>query len=145
MFKILIADDDSRMRQMLRQFVSGLASEVYEAADGREAVEACAAHRPDWVLMDFRMKPGDGLEATAEVRTRFPETRVVIVSQFDDAVVREAALRAGACAYVLKENLQELPGILARRGTRQSTGAPGPLKDAELKPGNLDPKTESAR
>jgi CheY-like chemotaxis protein len=144
-FKILIADDDRRMRQMLRQFVSGLASEVYEAADGLEAVEVCAAHRPDWVLMDFRMKPGDGLEATAEIRAHYPETRVVMVSQYDDAVVREAALRAGACAYVLKENLQELPGILAKVGTRKSAEAPGLDTEEELKPGSLNPKTWSER
>ena len=66
MMKILIADDDARMRQMVKQMVAGLASEVCEARDGGEAITICAAQRPDWVLMDLRMKPMDGLHATAE-------------------------------------------------------------------------------
>jgi len=111
--KILIADDDARMRQMVKQIVAGLATEFYEAGDGGEAIALCAAQRPDWVLMDFRMKPMDGLRATAEIKARFPETRVAIVSQYDVAELRAEATRVGACAYVLKENLQELPGILA--------------------------------
>ena len=118
MQKILIADDDERMRQMLRQMVAGLASAVYEARDGGEAIIVCATERPDWVLMDVRMKPIDGLRATAAIRARFPETRVAIVSQYDDAGLRAEAMRAGACAYILKENLLELPGVLtgARSG-----------------------------
>jgi CheY-like chemotaxis protein len=115
MKKILIADDDARMRQMVRQIVTGLASAVYEASDGGEAIAVCAAERPDWVLMDFRMKPLDGLRATAEIKARFPETRIAIVSQYDDPELRAEAIRVGACAYVLKENLHELLGILTGR------------------------------
>lgn len=110
--KFLIADDDARMRQILRQIVAHLAGEIYEACDGVEAIAVCTAERPDWVLMDMRMKPVDGLHATAAIKDRFPETRVVIITQYDDAQLRAEALRAGACAYVLKENLHELPGIL---------------------------------
>jgi CheY-like chemotaxis protein len=114
MQKILIADDDARMRQMLKQIVAGLAGLVFEAADGGEAITVFAAERPEWVLMDLRMRPVDGLHATAEIKARFPETRVIIVSEFDDTQLRAKALRAGACAYVLKENLHELTGILRR-------------------------------
>ncbi len=113
MHKILIADDDARMRQMVKETVAGLASEVYEASDGGEAIAICGAQRPDWVLMDLRMKPVDGLHAIARIKARFPETRIAIVSQYDEAELRAEAARAGACAYVLRENLQELPAILA--------------------------------
>jgi two-component system, response regulator YesN len=110
--KILIADDDARMRQMVKQTVASLASEVYEAGEGGEAIAICAAQRPDWDLMDFQMKPVDGLRATAEIKALFPQTRIAIVSQYDEAELRAEAARAGACAYVLKENLHELLGIL---------------------------------
>jgi DNA-binding NarL/FixJ family response regulator len=110
--KIVIADDDPRMRQMLKQIVGSIVTTIFEAADGAEAIAVCAAERPDWVLMDLRMKPVDGLRATAEVSARFPETRVVIVTQHDDAELQAEAFQAGAFAYVLKENLLELPGIL---------------------------------
>ncbi len=126
MLKILIADDDARMRQMVRQILAGLASEVYEAGDGGEAVAVCAAQRPEWVLMDLRMKPMDGLRAMAEIKTRFPGTHVAVVTQYDEAELRAEAARAGACAYVLKENLQELPAIVS------GSGAPGTCAQGAL-------------
>ncbi len=113
MSKILIADDSARVRQMVKDVVAGLASEVFEACDGSEAIALYAAKRPDWVLMDLRMTPLDGLHATAEIKTQFPDARVVMVSQYDEAELRTEAARAGACSYVLKENLHELPRILA--------------------------------
>ncbi len=131
MHKILIVDDDRRMRQMLREYVASFAFSLHEAADGREAVDACAAERPDWVLMDLRMKPVDGLHATAEIKALFPDIRIVILSEYDEASGRVAALRAGACAYVFKENLHYLPGILSGNpaggmGAKpESAGQPG--------------------
>ena len=110
--KILIADDDARMRQLVKQIVAGLATELYEAADGTEAIAICATERPDWVLMDLRMKPIDGLRATAAIEARFPETGVVIVTQHDDADLRAEALRVGARGYVLKEDLSALLEII---------------------------------
>lgn len=64
--------------------------------------------------MDLRMKPIDGLRATASIKAHFPQTRIAIVSQYADPELRAEAARVGACAYVLKENLQELPALLAR-------------------------------
>jgi len=127
MLKILIADDDARMRQMLRQTVASLASAVCEAADGGEAIAVCAIERPDWVLMDVRMKPIDGLRATVAIKARFPETRIAIVTQYDDVELRAEAARAGACAYVLKENLVEIPAILTEGHTQKSNGGTVPL------------------
>lgn len=113
MNRILIVDDDARLRLVLRQILAGLADEVFEARDGGEAIAVCAASRPDWVLMDLQMKPVNGLRATQEIKSRWPETRVIIVSQYDEPELRAEAARVGACAYVLKENLHQLPGTLA--------------------------------
>ncbi len=110
---VLIADDDARLRQALRQFVAGLAQEVWEASDGGEAVTACNTHRPDWVIMDWRMKPIDGLTATMHIKARFPATRVVLMSQDDDASLHREARRAGAEACILKEDLTQLAETLA--------------------------------
>ncbi len=100
------------MRQMLKQIVAGLASEVYEACDGREAVEVYAAQRPKCVLMDVRMQRLDGIRATAEITARFPEARVLILSQYEDPELRTAAEEAGAAGYLLKEDLSQLPALL---------------------------------
>jgi len=112
MHKILIADDDARMRRTIREIVAGLHMTVCEASSGGEAVDLYMIERPDWVLMDLRMKPVDGFCATAQIKSHSPKARVVIVSQYDDDELREEAARVGACAYVLKENLHELPRIL---------------------------------
>jgi CheY-like chemotaxis protein len=111
--KLLIADDDARMRQLLKQVVGSLASAVYEAADGAEAIAVFARERPDLVLMDLRMKPLDGLRATAQIKARFPDARIAIVSQHAEPELQHEATRVGACAYVLKDQLQELPRILS--------------------------------
>lgn len=143
--KILVADDNARMRRMVRQALAGLTSEVYEAGDGVEAVAVCAALRPDWVLMDLRMKPMDGLRATAEIKARFPGTRVAIVTQYDEAEMRAEATRAGACAYVLKEDLQELPAIVSGRhapGACTEGGAP-PRPDRSKAHGPEHPKSKN--
>ncbi len=110
--KVLIADDDARMRQMLRQTVAGVATDFCEADDGDAAVAAYAAQRPDWVLMDLRMKPTSGLAATRQIKARFPDARILIVTQYDEPDLRRAAQEAGACGYVLKENLSTVTRIV---------------------------------
>ncbi len=119
---ILIADNDARMRRMVKQTVASLASTAYEASDGGEAVAIYEAQRPDWVVMDLRMKPVDGLHATAQIKARFPEACILIFSQYADTELRAEAARVGAWDYVLKENLQQLPDILAGRCPRSNSG-----------------------
>jgi two-component system response regulator DegU len=67
---------------------------------------------PDWVLMDVAMEPVNGLIATESITRLHPEAKIIIVTQFDDPEYREAAINAGASAYVLKENLLEIPYII---------------------------------
>jgi CheY-like chemotaxis protein len=125
MHKILITDDDPRMRRMMRQFVEDLASEVLEAGDGAEAMALYATQRPDWVLMDWRMKPLDGLRATALIKAQFPQARIVIVSEYDEPEVQTAAACAGACAFVPKDDLRRLLGILTGACAQAKCGSGG--------------------
>ena len=111
--KILIVDDSEPMRTMIRTYISDLSTEVVECCDGSEALEAYREHRPDIVLMDIKMTRMDGLAATSQIIQYFPETRVVIVSQWDDAPIREAARLAGAETIVSKADLFPLRSILA--------------------------------
>ncbi len=100
------------MRRVIRSVISEFAREVHECADGSEALAAYAAHRPDWVLMDLRMKNVDGIVATGRITSTFPEARVLIVTDYDDQDLRAASREAGACGYVVKENLLDLSRIL---------------------------------
>jgi len=109
--KVLIVDDNAEMRRLLRSFVTRLAEAVYECEDGAEAVAAYAAEHltaADWVLMDIEMPRVDGIEATRQLKSHWPDARVCIVTGYDEAELRQAAQEAGACSYVLKENLPEL-------------------------------------
>ena len=110
--KCLIVEDSAAMRRVIRKVISDLA-EVEECHDGSEALAAYALHRPDWVLMDIKMREMHGLDATKQISAAFPDARVVVVSNYDSDELREAAHAAGACGYLLKENLLDLRRLLS--------------------------------
>lgn len=116
--RVLIVDDSEPMRRMIKTYLADLIGEAFECGDGSEALSAYREHQPDVVLMDLKMVKMDGLEATREIRQSFPKARIVIVSQWEDAQIREAALLAGAEAYVGKSDLLPLRNILAQPGVR---------------------------
>ena len=103
--RVLVADD----HRLFRQGVIGLMKTrkdlieiVGEAASGREVIRLTGQLKPDVVLMDISMPDGDGIEATAYIRTNFPDTEVVILtaSESDDDLYR--AVQLGAAGYLLK-------------------------------------------
>ncbi|HET7040771.1 MAG TPA: response regulator transcription factor, partial [Gemmatimonadales bacterium] len=81
---------------------------VGEASDGRVAVERVRVLRPDVVLMDVRMPDLDGIAATREVVAATPDTRVVILTTFEDDDYIFGALTAGASGFLLKRTSPEL-------------------------------------
>ncbi len=110
--KILIVDDNPRVRWLIKTILEDMVDQFYECADGEGALEAYAALRPDWVLMDIKMTQMDGIVATRQITTAFADARVMIVTDYDDADLRDAATGAGACGYLVKEELHSLRRIL---------------------------------
>ena len=110
--KLLVVEDDERIRRMIITVVSDLSDEFYECSGGAEAAMAYAEHLPDWVLMDLMMPDVDGIAATQLIKSSYPEARIIIVTSHESTTMRDAAEKAGACAYVLKENLLDLRGLL---------------------------------
>jgi len=106
--KVLIVEEVPAMRRLLQSLLEGLELLVHECNDGRAALAECAAHQPNWVLLDLNLSDTDAFAATRQIRLAHPLTRVVIVSDDDNLLLREAALSAGAYDYVLKENLLAL-------------------------------------
>lgn len=103
--RLLIVDDQRLMREGLRTLLElehGFEI-VGEAANGQAALDAYAELKPDVVLMDIRMPGMDGVEATRRLCTRWPETRVIILTTFDDDANVFEGLRAGAVGYLLKD------------------------------------------
>ena len=110
----MIVDDHAEMRRLLRTMLNDLASEFTECADGAEAVAAFAQQRPDWTIMDISMKGMNGLEATRRIQQQFAGSRIVVMTQHDTPQMRAAAFKAGASAFVSKDNLAELGEILEK-------------------------------
>ena len=102
--RVLIADDQAAVREglaMLLDTVAGL-SVVGQAEDGLAACELAAALAPDVVLMDLNMPRCDGIDATARILAARRETKVVILTTYEDEVSIVRALQAGALGYLTK-------------------------------------------
>jgi len=107
--RVLVVDDEDLMRAGLRSVLSsdsGIAV-VGEAGTGRQAVERARALRPDVVLMDVRMPDLDGISATRELLAVAPETRVLILTTFEQDDYIFGALGAGASGFLLKRTRPE--------------------------------------
>lgn len=94
---IPIVDDNQQMRRMVKTLVRDLVECIFECADGAGALLAYTEHHPDWVLMDIDLPEVDGISATRQIIAAHAEARVMIVTNYDDAGLRETARSAGAC------------------------------------------------
>ena len=101
-FKVLIADEHAIVREGLIALLY-LADDIRvvgEAANGQEVVAITEKLRPDVVLMGIGM---DGVQATREIKTRFPDVNVIVLTNYDDDEYVFDCLRYGASGYLLKD------------------------------------------
>ena len=104
MTRVLIADDDDLMRAGLVELLTADSQIeiIGQASTGREAVHQARRLAPDVVLMDVRMPDLDGIDATRELSRVAPESRVLILTTFEQDDYIFGALRAGASGFLLK-------------------------------------------
>ncbi|MGW0561571.1 response regulator [Streptomyces sp. NPDC003016] len=102
--RVLVVDDQELVREGIASLlgIQPGVTVVGAVSNGRQAVEAAIAHRPDVILMDVRMPVMDGVTAVAELSRRIPTCRVVMLTTFDDDEYVAQALAAGAVGYLLK-------------------------------------------
>jgi len=115
--RILIVDDHTLFRAGLRALLSedpGI-EVVGEAADGRDAIRAVAQLSPHLVLMDLTMPSMNGVEAVTEIKKRYPEVRILVMTLHRTEDFIHASLRAGADGYILKDATPEELGLAIRR------------------------------
>jgi DNA-binding NarL/FixJ family response regulator len=112
----LIVDDNQRMRQSIRRTILRQIPEhhtFYDASDGGEAIDLYERFHPDWVLMDIKMEPIDGLAASRAIMAAHPDAKIIVLTQYDSSIYRRAAKGAGTRAFLLKEHLSEIANVLS--------------------------------
>lgn len=103
--RVMLVDDHEIVRRGIARLLEATddLKVVAEAGSVRDAVTQAANSRPDVVVMDVRLTDGSGIEATREIRSARPETRVLMLTSFADDEAVFASIIAGAAGYVLKQ------------------------------------------
>jgi DNA-binding NarL/FixJ family response regulator len=104
--RIIVVEDHPLLCAGLMQLIHNqpdltCAGTADNTAAARQLVEQC---KPNLVLLDLRLKSGDSLELIKSLRVEHPEVKVLVLSQYDELIFAERALRAGASGYIMKEN-----------------------------------------
>ena len=111
--RLLVVDDEPKIRELLRNFLEHRGFSVDTAASGEEALQAAEAHPPAAVLLDICMGGMDGLAALPRLKTRHPHAMVIMITGLEEDGAREQAMASGADDYILKPfNLEYLETIL---------------------------------
>ena len=106
--RVLIVDDHPLLREGVAAALGDEAGieVVGEASNGRDAIRAFETLRPDVTLMDLQMPDMNGIDAIAEIRSRFSDARIIVLTTYKGDVSALRALRAGAVGYLLKDQLR---------------------------------------
>ena len=103
---VIVVEDHPVLCDGLKQLIGsqpdlacvGVADDISSA---KRVVEEC---KPDLMVLDLRLKAGDALDFIKTLRVEYPEVKVLVLSQYDELIFAERALRAGASGYIMKEN-----------------------------------------
>lgn len=119
MTRILVADDEARIREMIRKYAEFEGFQVEEAADGMIAVEMCGRTEYDLVVMDIMMPNLDGFSACKEIRRMYPNLPIILLSALGEEYDRIHGFDLGVDDYVVKpfsskELMMRIHAILKR-------------------------------
>ena len=107
--KLFIVDDHNLFRKSLINLINDTdqMEVIGEASNGHQALESLNAINPDMVLMDISMPGMSGIEATAQVKRKFPDLKIVMLSAHADDEYVQQSLKNGACGYLSKNADQD--------------------------------------
>ncbi|MDQ3021725.1 MAG: response regulator [Bacteroidota bacterium] len=115
---LLIVEDNSPMREMLKSIFKFQFTQISECEDGDTALSSYEQSKPDWVFMDVEMKRVDGITASKQILKAYPDARIIILTNYDNAEIKKEAMSAGVYEYVIKENVLDILEILENNSTR---------------------------
>jgi len=115
--RVLLVDDHPILRKGLAQLINQEADMTVcgEAEDAPKAFEAVSTLQPDVAVVDISLKGGNGIELIKNVKARFPDLPILVLSMHDESLYAERALRAGGLGYIMKEEAIEQVLIGIRR------------------------------
>lgn len=107
--QIFLVDDHVMLRQGLRAVIASQPDMIVvgEAENEAEALAAIAQLQPDLVIMDIRLRDSSGIQITEQIKRDFPQIHVLMLTQFEDRLYLQQALKAGAKGYLLKFSAAE--------------------------------------
>src|SRR5512140_2754252 len=128
--RMLICDDHEVIRTGLASLLAGTDIQIIgEAANGKDALRLAQKDKPDVILLDIRMPDGDGLSTLEKLRAKVPESKVVMLSTYDNPTYIARAVALGAADYVLKGSSREdLIATITAAAAGESPSRSGELK-----------------
>jgi len=129
--RVVVVDDHAVVRSGIEYSLLALddIELVGSAGSGTEALSLCEQMRPDVVLMDMMMPGMGGVDATRAIRRRYPDTRVIALTSFQEGSLVQDALKAGAISYLLKDvGMEELADAIRAAHAGQVTLTPEAAK-----------------
>src|SRR3989442_3830620 len=125
LLKVMLVEDHEVVREGLRMVLesAGDIAVVAEATTARDAITNAVRVRPDVIVMDVRLLEGNGIEATREIRSQVPRTRILMLTSFQDDEALFASIMAGAGGYPFKR----VRANKVLRAVHTQAGRPSPL------------------
>jgi NarL family two-component system response regulator LiaR len=105
--RVLVVDDHRHIHDVITRVLMGIPDIciVGQAANGAEAIRLCEQVSPDLILMDVVMPEMDGMQATERIRQKYPDSKILVLSSFQDHESVHQLLRSGAVGYITKDSL----------------------------------------
>ena len=102
--KALIVEDSAIFRKLLKETLRSRfpSMEIFEAADGEQAMQKIVSDRPDLIFMDIKLPGESGLDLTTKIKAKYPDVIVIVLTSYDTPEYREAAARVKANYFLSK-------------------------------------------
>jgi DNA-binding NarL/FixJ family response regulator len=115
--RVLLVDDHPVLRRGLTQMINAESDMLVcgEAEEAGKGFELVGTLNPDVAVIDISLKTGNGIELVKNVKARYPEMAMLVLSMYDESLYAERALRAGSRGYIMKEEASEQIIVAIRR------------------------------